>query len=150
MRNGFEKESAKVKGNQVEILSDPVTVTEERLFDIPLYDSMRRGKEVMILKSGNLLCMARLNFRVKCNNHFRDSAPLGRCLLFYESRHFLWNAPVLYELYMIKWQAILLRIYSFPPRTHERIFFYPGVASLPLINFKCMICEKYCNEFSML
>ena len=71
MRNGFEKESAKVKGNQVEILSDPVTVTEERLFDIPLYDSMRRGKEVMILKSGNLLCMARLNFRVKCNNQLR-------------------------------------------------------------------------------
>lgn len=34
---------------------------------------------------------------------------------------------------MIKWQAILLRIYSFPPRTHERIFFYPGVASLPVI-----------------
>ena len=32
---------------------------------------------------------------------------------------------------MIKWQAILLRIYSFPPRTHERIFFYPGVASPP-------------------
>ena len=45
------------RGNQVRILSDPVTVTEERLFDIPLYDSMRRGKEVMILKSGNLLCM---------------------------------------------------------------------------------------------
>ena len=61
-----------VIGNQVRILSDPVTVTEERLFDIPLYDSMRRGKEVMILKSGNLLCMARLNFRVKCNNQLRD------------------------------------------------------------------------------
>ena len=60
------------RGNQVRILSDPVTVTEERLFDIPLYDSMRRGKEVMILKSGNLLCMARLNFRVKCNNQLRD------------------------------------------------------------------------------
>ena len=29
MRNGFEKESAKVKGNQVEILSDPVTVSRE-------------------------------------------------------------------------------------------------------------------------
>ena len=60
------------RGNQVRILSDPVTVTEERLFDIPLYDSMRRGKEVMILKSGNLLCMARLNFRVKCNNQIGD------------------------------------------------------------------------------
>ena len=31
MRNGFEKESAKIKGNQVEILSDPVTVTEEQV-----------------------------------------------------------------------------------------------------------------------
>lgn len=29
VRNGFEKESAKVKGNQVEILSDPVTVSRE-------------------------------------------------------------------------------------------------------------------------
>ena len=104
----------------------------------------------MSLEPGNLLGMARLNFRVKCNNHFRDSAPLGRCLLFYESRHFFMECACSYELYMIKWQAILLRIYSFPPRTHERIFFYPGVASLPLINFKCMICEKYCNEFSML
>ena len=87
----------------------------------------------MIPEPGNLLVMARLNFRVKCNNHFRDSAPLGRCLLFYESRHFFMECACSYELYMIKWQAILLRIYSFPPRTHERIFFYPGVASLPLI-----------------
>ena len=103
----------------------------------------------MSLEPGNLLGMARLNFRVKCNNQLRVSATQSVvCLL--EAGIFLWNAPVLYELYMIKWQAILLRIYSFPPRTHERIFFYPGVASLPLINFKCMICEKYCNEFSML
>ena len=29
MQNGFEKESAKVKENQVEILSDPVTVSRE-------------------------------------------------------------------------------------------------------------------------
>ena len=29
VRNGFEKESAKIKGNQVEILSDPVTVSRE-------------------------------------------------------------------------------------------------------------------------
>ena len=104
----------------------------------------------MSLEPGNLLGMARLNFRVKCNNNSVESAASECCLLLSEGRHFLWNAPVLYELYMIKWQAILLRIYSFPPRTHERIFFYPGVASLPLINFKCMICEKYCNEFSML
>ena len=130
-------------------LSDPVTVTEERISEsiVPMYEKERRA---MIPEPGNLLVMARLNFRVKCNNHFRDSAPLGRCLLFYESRHFFMECACSYELYMIKWQAILLRIYSFPPRTHERIFFYPGVASLPLINFKCMICEKYCNEFSML
>ena len=104
----------------------------------------------MSLEPGNLLGMARLNFRVKCNNQLRLIRSFGVLSAFIEGRHFLWNAPVLYELYMIKWQAILLRIYSFPPRTHERIFFYPGVASLPLINFKCMICEKYCNEFSML
>ena len=120
------------RGNQVQVLSDPVTVTEERLFNIPLYDSMRRGRGAMILKSGNLLCMARLNFRVKCNNHFRDSAPLGRCLLFYESRHFFMECACSYELYMIKWQAILLRMKPFPPRIYERIIFYPGVASLPL------------------
>ena len=29
MRNGFEKESAKIKGNQVEILNELVTVREE-------------------------------------------------------------------------------------------------------------------------
>ena len=83
------------RGNQVRILSDPVTVTEERLFDIPLYDSMRRGKEVMILKSGNLLCMARLNFRVKCNSQPEKSAVSGVvCLMeagiFYGIRLFVW------------------------------------------------------------
>ena len=108
------------RGNQVRILSDPVTVTEERLFDIPLYDSMRRGKEVMILKSGNLLCMARLNFRVKCNNQLRVSATQSVvCLL--EAGIFLWNVswwpPHTYDPLkgMIKWQAVLLRMHSFPP-----------------------------------
>ena len=81
------------RGNQVRILSDPVTVTEERLFDIPLYDSMRRGKEVMILKSGNLLCMARLNFRVKCNNQLRVSATQS-VVCWLEAGIFLWNSPV--------------------------------------------------------
>ena len=38
----------------------------------PIVHSMRRGRQAMILKSGNLLCMARLNFRVKCNNQLRD------------------------------------------------------------------------------
>ena len=85
----------------------------------------------MSLEPGNLLGMARLNFRVKCNNQLRVSAASECCLLLSEGRHFLWNAPVLYELYMIKWQAILLRIYSFPPRTHERIIFLPrgGIAT---------------------
>ena len=118
------------RGNQVRILSDPVTVTEERLFDIPLYDSMRRGKEVMILKSGNLLCMARLNFRVKCNNQLRVSATQSVvCLL--EAGIFFMEFACSYELYlyvswwpphtydplkgMIKWQAVLLRMHSFPP-----------------------------------
>ena len=111
-------------------LSDPVTVTEERISEsiVPMYEKERRA---MIPEPGNLLVMARLNFRVKCNNHFRDSAPLGRCLLFYESRHFFMECACSYELYMIKWQAILLRIHSFPPRTHERIIFLPrgGIAT---------------------
>ena len=88
------------RGNQVRILSDPVTVTEERLFDIPLYDSMRRGKEAMILKSGNLLCMARLNFRVKCNNQLwgiRSPWVLSaywKQAFFYGIRLFVWIIPI--------------------------------------------------------
>ena len=92
------------------ILSDPVTVTEERLFDIPLYDSMRRGKEVMILKSGNLLCMARLNFRVKCNNQLRVSATQSVvCLL--EAGIFFMEFACSYELYLyVSW---------WPPHTYD-------------------------------
>ena len=81
----------------------------------------------MIPEPGNLLVMARLNFRVKCNNHFRDSAPLGRCLLFYESRHFFMECACSYELYMIKWQAILLRMRSFLPHILNESMVYPGV-----------------------
>ena len=87
------------RGNQVRVLSDPVTVTEERLFDIPLYNCMRRGKGVMILKSGNLLCMARLNFRVKCNNQLRVSAT-PKCCLLVGSRHFFMEFACSYELYL--------------------------------------------------
>ena len=36
MRNGFEKESAKVKGNQVEILDNAVAVWAERSPEVPL------------------------------------------------------------------------------------------------------------------
>ena len=52
MRNGFEKESAKVKGNQVEILSDPVTVFGESVFNIPLHNPImihvRRGGQTFV------------------------------------------------------------------------------------------------------
>ena len=59
----------------------------------PIVHSMRRGRQAMILKSGNLLCMARLNFRVKCNNQLRVSATQSVvCLL--EAGIFLWNSPV--------------------------------------------------------
>ena len=69
------------RGNQVRVLNDPVTVTEEQPLGIPLYvsffrhdepkgpavlrlrggetDSMRRGEGAGILESGNLLHMAR-------------------------------------------------------------------------------------------
>ena len=68
-------------------LSDPVTVTEERISQsIVLMYEKERG--AMIPEPGNLLVMARLNFRVKCNNHSRDSAPLGRCLLFTKQAFF--------------------------------------------------------------
>ena len=48
----------------------------------------------MSLEPGNLLGMARLNFRVKCNNQSVESAASECCLLLSEGRHFLWNAPV--------------------------------------------------------
>ena len=78
----------------MQVLSDPVTVTEERLFNIPLYDSMRRGRGAMILKSGNLLCMARLNFRVKCNNQLGDIRNPGALSADWKQAFFLWNSPV--------------------------------------------------------
>lgn len=139
------------RGNQVRVLNDPVTVTEERPLSIPLYesksccfavrirrrggtDSMRRGEETRILKSGNLLRMARLNFRVKCNSQPGISAVPVRCLLF-GSRHFLWNSPVHMNYTvrgpagpLIKWQAILLRLSLFPPQI-ERSYGYSGVGS---------------------
>ena len=86
----------------------------------------------MIPEPGNLLVMARLNFRVKCNNQFWGIRSPGMLSAFiYEGGHFLWNAPVHYELYQIKWQAILLRKYSFPPRTHERINLLPRSSIAP-------------------
>lgn len=60
---------------------------------------------------------------------------------------FLWNAPVLYELYMIKWQAILLRINSFPPRTHERIYFLPRGSIAPSFFREIKKDGGVCREF---
>ena len=132
------------RGNQVQVLSDPVTVTEERLFNIPLYDSMRRGRGAMILKSGNLLCMARLNFRVKCNNQLGDIRNPGalsadwKQAFFYGIRLFVWIIPMcLWFCHhrpepfrgMIKWQAVLLRMHSFPPHIMNGFIVYPGAVS---------------------
>lgn len=38
----MKKESVKVKGNQVKILSDPVTVSREQYCEMPLCENMRR------------------------------------------------------------------------------------------------------------
>ena len=60
VRNGFEKESAKIKGNQVEILSDPVTVNEEQSGGKPLHKNVRRCSFVKIHKPGDLLKESKL------------------------------------------------------------------------------------------
>ena len=70
------------------VLSDPVTVTEEYHFIIPLHVYVRRRNGALKLKSGNLLCVARLNFRVKCNTSFeifRSLKVLSACMV---CRHF--------------------------------------------------------------
>ena len=97
----------------------------------PIVHSMRRGRRAMSLKSGNLLCMARLNFRVKCNNQLGDIrsprvlSAYWKQAFFYGIRLFVWIIPAwshgghrgTCEPFkgMIKWQAILLRMHSFPP-----------------------------------
>ena len=113
-------------------------------FHYPIVHSMRRGKEVMILKSGNLLCMARLNFRVKCNNQLRDIrsprvlSAYWKQAFFYGIRLFVWIIPMcLWFCHhrpepfkgMIKWQAVLLRMHSFPPHIMNGFIVYPGAAS---------------------
>ena len=92
----------------------------------------------MIPEPGNLLVMARLNFRVKCNNHFRDSAPLGRCLLFYESRHFFMECACSYELYYSGYIRSLRALMN-------GLYFYPGVASLPLF-YRKKLCVVMSGE----
>ena len=53
------------------VLSDPVTVTEERISQ-SIVLRYEKERQAMIPEPGNLLVMARLNFRVKCNNQLRD------------------------------------------------------------------------------
>ena len=139
------RKSSTERGNQVRNLSDPVTVTEERLFNIPLYDSMRRGRGAMILKSGNLLCMARLNFRVKCNNQLGISAiPSVVCLrkqaFFYGVRLFVWIIPI-HSVVAVTGCESLKRVwlngrrYCFgcirSLRILNEFIVYPGAASRP-------------------
>ena len=118
------------RGNQVWNLSDPVTVTEERISE-SIVQMHEKEREAMILEPGNLLGMARLNFRWKCNNQFWGIRS-PEMLSAFVSGHFLWNNRLFRRIIQIKWQAILLRMKPFPPRIYERIIFYPGVASLPL------------------
>lgn len=60
----------------------------------PLYLRMRRREGASILKSGNLLCMARLGFRVKCNNQFWEIPQSRNVVCLYGADIFLWNSPV--------------------------------------------------------
>ena len=48
----------------------------------------------MSLEPGNLLGMARLNFRVKCNNQLRDIRNPQSVVCSLEAGIFLWNSPV--------------------------------------------------------
>ena len=109
---------------------------------------MRRREDVMILEPGNLLGMARLNFRWKCNNQFWGIRS-PEMLSAFVSGHFLWNDRLFRRIIQIKWQAILLRMKPFPPRIYERIIFYPGVASLPLKSrwFRSRICGIFFTLF---
>ena len=109
---------------------------------------MRRREDVMILEPGNLLGMARLNFRWKCNNQFWGIRS-PEMLSAFVSGHFLWNDRLFRRIIQIKWQAILLRMKPFPPRIYERIIFYPGVASLPLKLrwFRSRICGIFFTLF---
>lgn len=94
--------------------------------------------------------MARLSFRAKCNNQFRGIRSPGVLSAFLKQAFFM-ECACSYELYMIKWQAILLRCCPFPPQAYERITFGPGVASLPLFyiigQYVTLICG---NRVSMI
>lgn len=81
------------------VLSDPVTVTEEYHFIIPLHMIVRRRDGVLKLKSGNLLCVARLNFRVKCNTSFETVHSLLNVVCIFHAGIFYGIKPVHRELY---------------------------------------------------
>ena len=81
------------------VLSDPVTVTEEYHFIMPLHVYVRRRNGALKLKSGNLLCVARLNFRVKCNTSFEIFRSLRMLSAFYVQTFFYGIEPVHRELY---------------------------------------------------
>jgi len=52
-----EKAFGSLKGNQVKVLSDPVTVNEEQNGSMPLHENVRRCSFVMSHKPGDLLKM---------------------------------------------------------------------------------------------
>ena len=91
------------------VLSDPVTVTEEYRFIIPLHVYVRRRDGALKLKSGNLLCVARLNFRVKCNTNFERFRSLRMLSAFYVQTFFM-ELSLFIVNYTSKRQAILLRL----------------------------------------
>lgn len=86
----------------------------------------------MSLKPGNLLGMARLNFRVKCNNQlrgFRSREALSaftKADIFYGMRLFFMNYTWLNGRRYYFGNIRSLRAYL------NESYFYPEVASLPL------------------
>ena len=80
------------KGNQVRVLSDPVTVFGEQCFNHPLYFDTRRRSKAMNHESGNLLNSSKVeNFRAKFGTRILwetvdDSAFMKKVDFFMECR----------------------------------------------------------------
>lgn len=58
------------KGNQVRVLSDPVTVFGESVFDIPLHNPIihvRRGKQTFVSVSQETCLVYEMSFRARLN-----------------------------------------------------------------------------------
>ena len=53
----------RLRGNQVKFLSDPVTVNREYASEMSLARQLRRQKDMLICKSGNLLDLPMKSFR---------------------------------------------------------------------------------------